>query len=222
MPVRFVTGDIFDAPTQTIVNTVNTRGVMGKGLALAFRRRPEFRSMYEEYQELCAAGRVRVGEPYLHKQSRPWVLNFPTKDDWRRPSRLEWIRLGLEYFVQHYKDWGIESIAFPQLGTQNGGLPWDQVRAVMNEALDPLDIEVLIYTYQPEPSAARPNAASTRSRRSQRVVAAAEDTAGTLSRTKRTRRRRSSGVEARPRTNSVVGRQQPLPGIDGENAVDRR
>lgn len=150
-------GNLFDCATevQTLVNTVNTRGVMGKGLALEFRQR--YPAMYKDYRRRCREGRVRVGEPYLYAAQHPWVLNFPTKDDWRRPSRLEWIEAGLQYFVEHYAEWGITSIAFPQLGAQLGGLPWEAVRPLMQRYLDPLPIRVLIVEYtapSPGPSSA--------------------------------------------------------------------
>jgi O-acetyl-ADP-ribose deacetylase (regulator of RNase III) len=146
MAVLYECGDIFTAPTHTVVNTVNTKGVMGKGLALQFKQR--FPQMYHDYRQRCQRGEVRVGRPYLYTGSHPWILNFPTKDHWRYPSRLEWIRDGLKWFVAHYREWGVESIAFPQLGTDLGGLSWNEVQPLMHAALDPLDIEVRIYTYQ--------------------------------------------------------------------------
>lgn len=147
-------GNLFDFATvvQTLVNTVNTRGVMGKGLALEFRQR--YPTMYEDYRQRCRGGQVRVGEPYLYTAQHPWVLNFPTKDDWRHPSRLEWIEEGLRYFVAHYAQWGITSIAFPQLGAQLGGLRWEDVKPLMQRYLDPLPIRVLIVEYAAQPSAA--------------------------------------------------------------------
>jgi O-acetyl-ADP-ribose deacetylase (regulator of RNase III) len=148
MPVRYQDGSVFDANTQTIVNTVNTIGVMGRGLALEFKRR--FPAMYEDYRLRCARKEVRVGQPYLYRGSTPWILNFPTKEHWRRPSRLEWIRQGLEYFRERYREWGIESIAFPPLGTQLGGLPLEQVYQEMTRVLGPLDIDVVICRYSPQ------------------------------------------------------------------------
>jgi O-acetyl-ADP-ribose deacetylase (regulator of RNase III) len=144
VPIEYRSGDIFTAPTQTIVNTVNTRGVMGKGLALQFKRR--FPEMYHDYRQRCADHAVRVGEPYIYTESRPWIVNFPTKDHWRAPSRLIWIRDGLAYFSAKYREWGIESAAFPQLGTRNGGLAWPPVRDVMEEFLGTLSVPVFIYT----------------------------------------------------------------------------
>ena len=128
---------------------------MGKGLALQFRLR--YPDMFADYVARCRAGRVRVGQPYLYRDGpeQPWILNFPTKDDWRQRSRLEYLRKGLEYFSAHYREMGIVSIAFPQLGCQNGGLDWRQVRPLMERYLKPLDIDVVIYLREAEPSQAR-------------------------------------------------------------------
>ena len=77
MPISYLAGDIFHAPTQTIVNTINTKGVMGKGLALGFKQR--YPAMFREYRDRCARGEVHVGQPYLYTATVPWILNFPTK-----------------------------------------------------------------------------------------------------------------------------------------------
>jgi O-acetyl-ADP-ribose deacetylase (regulator of RNase III) len=142
MPVTIVHGDIFASSAQTLVNPVNCRRVMGKGLALAFALR--YPNMVIEYKRLCASRELRPGRLHLYTAEVPWILNFPTKDHWRSPSRLEHIERGLEHLVTNYAAWGIESIAFPQLGTGNGGLDWDDVQPIMRRYLDPLPIEVEI------------------------------------------------------------------------------
>ena len=146
--IREVVGDIFDSSVQTLVNTVNCRGVMGKGLALQFKLR--YPAMFTDYVERCKMGRVRVGEPYLYRTKTVWILNFPTKDDWRRPSRLDYIERGLRYFAAHYHEMGILSVAFPQLGCQNGGLKWTDVGTMMRRYLAPLGIDVEIYVREAE------------------------------------------------------------------------
>ena len=94
--VRILIGDLFASQMQTLVNTVNCVGVMGKGVALEFKKR--FPDMYQDYVARCAAKQVRLGQPYLFRQLvPPWILNFPTKDDWRSVSRLSDIVAGLEY-----------------------------------------------------------------------------------------------------------------------------
>ncbi len=141
--IRYQKGDIFDSKAQVIVNTVNCKGVMGKGLALAFKQR--YPGMFPVYQQECKTGRLRIGKPTLYKQSAPWILNFPTKNDWKLPSKLEYLEKGLEYLVGNYKKAGIKSIAFPKLGAQNGKLSWDEVGPLMARYLSQVDIDVYIY-----------------------------------------------------------------------------
>ena len=141
--VHYVKGDIFEAQTQVIVNTVNCKGIMGKGLALAFKQK--FPDMFVVYQQECKTGKLRIGRPSLYKASTPWILNFPTKDSWKANSKIEYLEKGLEYFVANYKKAGITSIAFPKLGTQNGKLSWDEVSPLMVKYLSQLDIDVYIY-----------------------------------------------------------------------------
>jgi O-acetyl-ADP-ribose deacetylase (regulator of RNase III) len=141
--IQYLKGDIFDSRAQVIVNTVNCQGVMGKGLALAFKER--FPDMFLVYQQDCKAGRLRIGKTTIYKKSTPWILNFPTKNHWRYPSKLEYLEKGLEFLVAHYKKVGITSIAFPKLGAQNGKLSWDAVGPLMAKYLSQLDIDVYIY-----------------------------------------------------------------------------
>ena len=141
--IQYLTGNLFESNAQVIVNTVNCRGVMGKGLALAFKER--YPEMFHVYQQECREGRLRIGRPTLYKKSTPWILNFPTKDNWRANSKLEYIEQGLQYFVKHYKEVGINSIAFPKLGAQNGKLEWDDVGPLMMKYLAQIDIPVYIY-----------------------------------------------------------------------------
>ena len=141
--IQYQKGDIFDSKAQVIVNTVNCKGVMGKGLALSFKQR--YPAMFTTYQQECRTGKLRIGRPTLYRASMPWILNFPTKDDWRWPSKLEYLEKGLEYVVANYKEEGIKSIAFPKLGAQNGKLSWVDVGPLMAKYLSQLDIDVNIY-----------------------------------------------------------------------------
>src|SRR5438034_6813010 len=141
--INYQKGDIFNSKAHVIVNTVNCEGVMGKGLALAFKER--YPAMFAVYQQECKAGKLRIGRPTLYKVSTPWILNFPTKDHWRPPSKLEYLEKGLEYLVANYQKTGIQSIAFPKLGAQNGKLSWDDVGPLMAKYLSQLDIDVYVY-----------------------------------------------------------------------------
>ena len=141
--IQYLKGDIFDSKAQVIVNTVNCQGVMGKGLALAFKER--FPDMFTAYQQDCKSDKLHIGRPTIYTKSTPWILNFPTKNLWRYPSKLEYLEKGLEFLVAHYEKVGITSIAFPKLGAQNGKLSWDEVGPLMARYLSQLDIDVYIY-----------------------------------------------------------------------------
>lgn len=141
--IRYQKGDIFESHAQVIVNTVNCKGAMGRGLALSFKER--YPAMFAVYQHDCTTGKLRIGRPTLYQESTPWILNFPTKYHWRLPSKLEYLEKGLEFLVANYKKADIRSIAFPKLGTQNGKLSWDDVGPLMAKYLSQLDINVYIY-----------------------------------------------------------------------------
>jgi O-acetyl-ADP-ribose deacetylase (regulator of RNase III) len=141
--IQYQKGDIFASNAQVIVNPVNCKGVMGRGLALVFKER--YPAMFATYQEECKTGKLRIGRPTLYRESTPWILNFPTKDHWRLPSKMEYLEKGLEYLVANYQKAGIKSIAFPKLGAGNGELSWDEVGPLMAKYLGQLDIDVNIF-----------------------------------------------------------------------------
>lgn len=143
--ISHCTTDLFASQAQTLVNPVNTVGVMGKGLALEFKRRHP--AMYREYKALCDRGEIRIGALYLYESPTHWVLNLPTKRHWRHQSHLGWIEQGLQKFVATYQDLGIVSAAFPQLGCGYGGLAWDDVGPLMTRYLDPLPLPIDIHFY---------------------------------------------------------------------------
>jgi O-acetyl-ADP-ribose deacetylase (regulator of RNase III) len=142
--ILYVKGDLFQSPAQVLVNTVNTVGVMGKGIALEFKRL--YPEMFVKYQALCEAKQFTVGTLWLYKTQNKWILNFPTKKHWRDPSRVEYVEAGLRKFVDVYQQMGIHSIAFPPLGCGNGQLDFaTQVQPLMERYLRNLPIEVFIY-----------------------------------------------------------------------------
>lgn len=142
--VKVIMCDMFESRAQTLVNTVNCIGIMGKGVALEFKKR--FPDMFEDYVRRCEAKQVRLGRPYLFQRLLPpWILNFPTKDHWRSVSRLDDIVEGLRYLQQHYKEWGITSIAVPPLGCGHGQLEWRVVGPTLYRNLKALDIPVELY-----------------------------------------------------------------------------
>lgn len=137
-------GDIFESKCLTIVNTVNCVGVMGKGIALEFKKR--YPEMFFDYVNKCNAGQVKTGKPYVfYNGDGTQILNFPTKDHWRSPSRLSYVVEGLDWFVENYEKFNITSIAFPPLGCGNGGLTWGIVGPIMYQKLKELPIEIEIF-----------------------------------------------------------------------------
>lgn len=146
--IREIKGNIFQSSCQVLVNTVNCVGVMGKGIALEFKRR--FPEMYESYTIMCQRKLLKPGLLHLWTKSTPWILNFPTKNHWRYPSKIEYIDAGLKKFSDTYQQRGIQSIAFPELGTQAGKLAWKQVRESMYKYIEPLPkLTVEIYHFDP-------------------------------------------------------------------------
>jgi len=142
--VDVLIGDLFESKAQTLVNTVNCVGVMGKGVALEFKKR--FPDMYDDYVLRCRRGEVSLGRPYLYRRLlSPWVLNFPTKDHWRSLARLDSIVDGLEHLLEHYQAWGITSLAIPPLGCGEGQLEWRVVGPLLYMALRRLEIQVEMY-----------------------------------------------------------------------------
>ncbi|MFH1009847.1 MAG: macro domain-containing protein [bacterium] len=151
MEVKVLTGDLFNSKAQTLVNTVNCVGVMGKGVALEFKNR--FPDMFEDYLARCRRHEVKLGWPYLYKiHANQWILNFPTKDHWRSLSRVEDIVAGLNYLLQHYKEWGIKSLAVPPLGSGQGGLEWRIVGPILHRYLGQMDIPVELYAPHDTPT----------------------------------------------------------------------
>lgn len=142
--VKVIIGNLFESKAQTLVNTVNCVGIMGKGVALEFKKR--FPEMFKDYEARCRRGEVKLGCPYLYKPLvPPWILNFPTKDDWRSVAKLEDIIRGLEYLLEHYKAWGITSLAVPPLGCGQGQLEWGVVGPTLYRYFMRMDIPVELY-----------------------------------------------------------------------------
>ena len=149
MPIKEIYGNIFNTSLQTIVNTVNCDGVMGKGIALEFKLR--YKKMYENYVSICEKKLLSPGKLLLWQKSDPWILNFPTKYHWKNPSKIEYIESGLKKFISMYETKEITSIAFPILGVSSGGLVETDVLKLMNFHLKPLNnLIVEIYHFDPD------------------------------------------------------------------------
>jgi len=143
------TGNLFDALVEALVNAVNCEGVMGKGLALAFKTR--FPEMFASYREACRQNELRPGGLHTFRSpGEPWVINFPTKNHWRNPSRLEYIEAALPRLVTCVQNHGIRSIAIPALGCGLGGLDWNQVKPRIEAAFRPIEHNVDIWLFGPK------------------------------------------------------------------------
>jgi len=142
--MKILVGDILQSKAQTLVNTVNCAGIMGKGIALEFKKR--FPKMFEDYAERCERREVKLGVPYLYRTLLPpHIINFPTKDHWKSVSRLADIERGLQHLLGHYKDWGVTSLAVPPLGCGNGQLEWKGVGPLIYRYASQMDIPVELF-----------------------------------------------------------------------------
>jgi O-acetyl-ADP-ribose deacetylase (regulator of RNase III) len=133
--IEDASGDLFAANVDALVNAVNTVGVMGKGLALAFKN--EFPDNFAAYKRACDAGQLQPGTVHVFdrgERSPRWIVNFPTKRHWRDASRLDDIRTGLASLIAEVEARAIASVAMPALGCGLGGLDWNDVRPLIVEA----------------------------------------------------------------------------------------
>lgn len=145
--ITFTQGNLLEARAEALVNTVNTVGVMGKGIALMFKER--FVENFRLYAAACKAGEVRTGKMFVTKVGElngpRWIVNFPTKQHWRGDSRIEWITEGLRDLRRFLVENQVKSIAIPPLGAGNGGLDWAEVRPQIEAELGGLDTDILVY-----------------------------------------------------------------------------
>lgn len=145
--LEYTKGNLLDANTEALVNTVNEVGIMGKGIALMFK--DLFPAASSAYMAACKEGRIRVGHVFATPSEQlfpKWIIHFPTKRHWRHPSKIEWIRAGLNDLARTVLDLDIKSIAIPPLGCGNGGLDWEEVRPLIEEAFARLPrVDVLLY-----------------------------------------------------------------------------
>lgn len=146
--ITYGIGDLLKADTQALVNAVNCVGVMGKGIALQFKR--TYPETFSAYQTACEQGEVKIGSMFVTRTGRDYgpqyIINFPTKTHWRNPSRLAYIDAGLTDLLRTVQDLHITSIAIPALGAGNGGLSWDHVHARLSATFDAIpDVHAVLY-----------------------------------------------------------------------------
>lgn len=150
--IELTSGNLLKAHAEALVNTVNTEGVMGKGIAFQFKQAHP--KMYEEYAQACKNGSVQLGRMHVYELGQlvdgpKFIINFPTKGHWRSRSRLQDIESGLEDLVRVVRERDIKSIAIPPLGCGNGGLKWAEVLPLIERAFTSVP-DVLAYVYPPE------------------------------------------------------------------------
>ncbi len=148
--IRLLSGNLLHDQADALVNTVNCVGVMGKGIALAFKQL--YPANFNEYASACARKEVLVGKMFITSPGDifgpRWIINFPTKQHWRDPSQMKWIEDGLSDLVAFVKREHVRSIALPALGCANGGLAWEAVRPRIETAFEGVDTEVRLYKPQ--------------------------------------------------------------------------
>ena len=145
--IQFLKGNILESNAMALVNTVNLMGIMGKGIALQFKK--QFPENYKLYQKACKEGTIGIGKLFVTQEKTMFgiktIINFPTKTDWRKPSEYSYIEEGLDDLVRVIDDCQIESIAIPPLGAGNGGLNWEIVKGIIERKLSTLSIQIFVY-----------------------------------------------------------------------------
>jgi len=146
--IKFITGNIFESKAEALINTVNTVGVMGKGIALQFKK--EFSYNFKEYAKACKEGKIGIGKLFVTKDrnldlGERIIINFPTKKHWKNPSEYSFIEEGLVDLKKVIEQYEIKSLAIPPLGAGNGGLHWSKVKEILIETLSDLSIDIEIY-----------------------------------------------------------------------------
>ncbi|HEU5281997.1 MAG TPA: macro domain-containing protein [Gammaproteobacteria bacterium] len=160
--MQLTKGNILEAKAEALVNTVNTKGVMGKGIALQFKK--AFPDVFKAYKNACDTGTMQIGKIHIYEQPTSelhhYIINFPTKDDWKKPSKIEYIRKGLKSLTEAVQQYKIRSIAIPALGCGQGGLKWEDVLPLIRSAFESMpEVKVIVYPPQEAPKATKmPNA----------------------------------------------------------------
>ena len=161
--IEYKTGDLLAESAEALINTVNCVGVMGRGLALQFKRK--FPENFKAYAAACKRGEVQPGRMFVFDMggiANPrYIINFPTKRHWRDKSRMEDIESGLEALIKEIKELNIKSIAVPPLGSGLGGLDWAEVKRHIEQALVDMDAHVIVFEPS-EPSADESKSATAR------------------------------------------------------------
>ncbi len=145
--ITLLTGNILESEAEALVNTVNCEGFMGKGLAYQFKK--AFPKTNKSYMQICNRGELFPGKMHYFKEEDKFIINFPTKDRWRKKSEIIYIEKGMKSLVELIKKNNLKSIAIPPLGSGNGGLNWKEVKNIIWNYLYPISNKIEIYIYEP-------------------------------------------------------------------------
>ena len=147
MKINYVQGDLLKSDAEALVNTVNCVGVMGKGIALKFKK--QYPNMFNSYRSVCYNKKLIPGHLHYFKEKNKIIINFPTKNNWRNPSKIEYVKDGLISLIKLIKNLNLKSIAIPMLGCGNGGLDWKEVNTLIINTLTPSlrDTDLTVYIY---------------------------------------------------------------------------
>ncbi len=145
--IQYVKGNILESNAMALVNTVNLVGVMGKGIALQFKK--QFPTNYKLYKKACEENTINIGKLFVTKEQTVFgekmIINFPTKIDWRKSSEYSYVEVGLDDLIRVIDEYQIKSIAIPPLGAGNGGLHWEIVKEIIEYKLSSLPIDIIVY-----------------------------------------------------------------------------
>ena len=146
--IKYITGNILESNAQALINTVNTVGVMGKGIALQFKK--AYPNNFKAYHQACKNQELEIGKLFVTtdrntSSGEKVIINFPTKKDWRKPSEYEYIEEGLQDLLQIIRKHNLKSVAVPPLGAGNGGLEWEKVKKLIHKYLADVDVEIMVY-----------------------------------------------------------------------------
>lgn len=145
--IRYIVGNIFDSQATALVNTVNLVGVMGKGVALQFKNR--YPNNFKAYVKACKHKEIEIGRLLVYREISAfedrYIINFPTKTDWRNPSEYVYIEQGLDDLVRVINQYSLKSVAIPPLGAGNGGLNWVKVKQLIEDKLKNVDADIVVY-----------------------------------------------------------------------------
>lgn len=145
--IIYTSGNLLESSADGLVNTVNCEGYMGKGIAYQFKM--QFPNNNIEYVKACNQGNIGIGKVFYYKEKGKVIINFPTKNKWRRKSKIEYISEGLDDLVKVILKLNLKSVAIPPLGSGNGGLNWSEVKPLIEDKLNSVSKDVDIYIYEP-------------------------------------------------------------------------